>query len=269
MLVNFNPDSHSRTIWKCLVLRDHLGTLGGHSESFGTATWLKNIVRKALDYPLAFLGKGTWLKSIVLKERLTIPDYLLRHPVWIHLVVPTANWESNHSPLGVAYDHQATTPSVSLLGSRLATRLAHGGVLGCILTASVYPKLKYLNSSCGGLALPLNGPSKSTYLYYSSYWGRLCFAMNNPMACHRIKVIYHLRLFIDLEQREVVGVNIQRTNVYLWVLEIVLAFVLIVVDLLPPATERVRERRDLAVCIFLVEWDAETESDEHWPIGHL
>jgi hypothetical protein len=139
------------------------------SESFRTATWLKNIVLKALGYLLAFLRKGTWLKSVVLEERLTVPDYLLDHPVWIHLVVPTANWESNHSPLGVAYDHQATTPSVFLLGSRLAARLAYGGVLGCILTALVYPKLKYLNSSCGGLAPTLNGLFKSTYLYYSSY----------------------------------------------------------------------------------------------------
>ena len=79
--ININPGSHSRTIWKCLVLRDRLGTLGDHSESFGTAAWLKDIVRKALDSPLAFLGKGTWLKSVVLKERLTIPDYLLHHPV--------------------------------------------------------------------------------------------------------------------------------------------------------------------------------------------
>jgi hypothetical protein len=39
------------------------------------------------------------------------------------------------------------------LRSRLAARLAHGGVSGCILTASVYPKLKYLNSSYGMLAL--------------------------------------------------------------------------------------------------------------------
>jgi hypothetical protein len=51
------------------------------SKSFGTTTWLKNIVLKALDYPLAFLRKGTWLKSVVVKERLTIPDYLLDHPV--------------------------------------------------------------------------------------------------------------------------------------------------------------------------------------------
>jgi hypothetical protein len=63
-----------------LVLRDRLGTLGDLSESFGTATWLK-IVRKALGYPLAFLGKGTWLKSVALKERLAIPDYCLHYPV--------------------------------------------------------------------------------------------------------------------------------------------------------------------------------------------
>jgi hypothetical protein len=60
-----------------------LGTLGDLSESFGTATWLKNIVRRALEYPLALLGKGTRLKSVVLKEYLTIPDYLLNYPVWI------------------------------------------------------------------------------------------------------------------------------------------------------------------------------------------
>jgi hypothetical protein len=60
---------------------------------------------EALDLPLALLGKGTWLKSIVLKERLKILDYLLHHPVWIHLVVPITNWEANHSPLGVAYNH--------------------------------------------------------------------------------------------------------------------------------------------------------------------
>jgi hypothetical protein len=129
--MNTNPDSHSQTI-RSLILRDRLGTLGDLSESFGTATWLKNIVRRALDYPLALLGKGTRLKSVVLKEHLTIPDYLLGYSVWIHLVVPTANRESNHSPLGVAYGHQATAPSVSLLGSRLAARLAHGGLLGWI-----------------------------------------------------------------------------------------------------------------------------------------
>lgn len=78
------------------------------------------------------------------------------------------------------------------------------------------------------------------------------------MACNRIVVVYHLRLFIDLEQCEVVGVNIQRANEHLWALEIVLVFT-IVIDLLSPATERVRERRDLAVCIFLVERDAKTE----------
>jgi hypothetical protein len=131
--MNINPDSHSQTI-RILILRDRLGTLGDLSKSFGTATWLKNIVRRALDYPLALLGKGARLKSVVIKEHehLTIPDYLLGYSVWIHLVVPTANWESNHSPLGVAYGHQATAPSVSLLGSTLAARLAHGGLLGCI-----------------------------------------------------------------------------------------------------------------------------------------
>jgi hypothetical protein len=49
------------------------------------------MVLKALGYLLTFLGKGTWLKSVVLKERLTIPDYLLDYPVRIHFVVPTAN----------------------------------------------------------------------------------------------------------------------------------------------------------------------------------
>ena len=56
--MNTNPDSYSQTI-RSLILRDRLGTLGDLSESFGTATWLTNIVLKALDYPLAFLGKGT------------------------------------------------------------------------------------------------------------------------------------------------------------------------------------------------------------------
>ena len=79
--MNIDSDSHSRTIWKSLVLRDHLGTLGYLVESFGTATWLKNIVPKALGYLLTFLGKGTWLKSVVLDERLIVPDYLLNHPV--------------------------------------------------------------------------------------------------------------------------------------------------------------------------------------------
>jgi hypothetical protein len=92
--ININPDSHSWRIW-------NLGNPWLSLESFGTATWLKNMVLKALGYLLTFLGKGTWLKSVVLKERLTIPDYLLDHPVRIHLVVPTANWESNHSPLSV------------------------------------------------------------------------------------------------------------------------------------------------------------------------
>ena len=78
--VNINPDSRSRTIWKSLVLRDGLGTLG-ISEPFGTTTRLKNIVPKALNYLLAFLGKGTWLESVVLKERLTTPNYLLDHLV--------------------------------------------------------------------------------------------------------------------------------------------------------------------------------------------
>jgi hypothetical protein len=78
--MNINPNSHSRIIWKSLVLRVRLGTLGDLSESFRTATWLK-IIRKALGYPLVFLGKGTWPKSVVLKERLIIPDYLLYYLV--------------------------------------------------------------------------------------------------------------------------------------------------------------------------------------------
>jgi hypothetical protein len=112
------------------IPRVHLGTLVYSPKSFGAATWLKNMVLKAFDYLLAFLGHGTWLESVVLKERLTISDYLSNHPVWIYLVIPTANRESIHSPLGVAYDHQATTPSISLLRSRLAARLARDGVFG-------------------------------------------------------------------------------------------------------------------------------------------
>jgi hypothetical protein len=88
--MDINPDSHSRTIWKSLVLRGRLGTLGNLFKSFGTVTWLADIIPKALAYPLTFLGKGTWLKSVVLKERLTIPNYLFYYPVWIHLIVPTA-----------------------------------------------------------------------------------------------------------------------------------------------------------------------------------
>jgi hypothetical protein len=135
--MNTNPDSYSQTI-RSLILRDRLGTLGDLSESFGTAIWLKNIARRALEYPLALLGKGTRLKSVVLKEYLTIPDYVLSYSVWIYLVVPTTNWESNYSPLGVTYSHQATALSVSLLGSRLAARLAHGGLLGCIYLPPQY-----------------------------------------------------------------------------------------------------------------------------------
>ena len=93
--------------------------------------------------------------------------------------------------------------------------------------------------------------------------------MDNPRACHRIIVIYYLRLLIDLEQCKVVGVDIQWANVHLWALEIVLAFVPIIVDLLSPVTERVRERHDLAVRIFLMERDTETESHKRRPIGHL
>ncbi len=73
------------------------------------------------------------------------------------------------------------------------------------------------------------------------------------MACHRIVVVYHLRLFIDLEQGEVVGVNIERADVQLWPFEIVLGLAPAVVDLLSPATKGVRDRCDLAVRIFLVQ----------------
>ena len=82
-------------------------------------------------------------------------------------------------------------------------------------------------------------------------------------------MIYHLRLLIDLKQREVVRVNIQRANVHLRAFEIALAVAPIVVDLLSPAREGVQERRDLAVGIFLVERDAKTESYKRGPIGQL
>ena len=180
--MNFNPNSYSQIIQKYLILRDYLGTLGSYSKSFRTMTQLKNIIRKALDYPLIFLRKGTQLKSIVLKEYLIIPDYLLRYLVQIYLVVLTTNQESNYSLLSVTYNYQAITPFVSLLGSKLATRLVYSSILGYILITLVYPKLKYLNSSYNGLVPPLNSLSKSTYLYYSSYQGRLCFTINNPIA---------------------------------------------------------------------------------------
>jgi hypothetical protein len=51
------------------------------SEPFRTATWLENIALTALGSLLAFLGRGVWPKSVVLKERLTIPDYLLNHSI--------------------------------------------------------------------------------------------------------------------------------------------------------------------------------------------
>jgi hypothetical protein len=86
-----NSDSFSWMIWKSLVLKAHLGTLGYAPESFRTMTSLKNIVLKTFNDLLALFRKGAWLKSVVLKERLTIPNYLLRHPVWIHFVIPTAN----------------------------------------------------------------------------------------------------------------------------------------------------------------------------------
>jgi hypothetical protein len=102
--INTNPDSYSQII-RSLILRDCLGTLGDLSKSFGTAIWLKNIIRRALDYLLVLLGKGTRLKSIILKEYLIIPDYLLGYSVWIYLIIPTTNWESNYLPLGVIYGY--------------------------------------------------------------------------------------------------------------------------------------------------------------------
>jgi hypothetical protein len=73
--IRTTPDLHGWTIWKTLVLRSHLTTLGYLPESSGTAAWLKT-----LGY-LAFLGKGIWLKSMILKECLTIPDYTLDYLV--------------------------------------------------------------------------------------------------------------------------------------------------------------------------------------------
>ena len=142
----------------------HLYVLGYSASVFSNSVSM-------LIVALGLSGQSNGYRATVAVARnnLAIHDYFCGHPAWIHLVVPTANWESNHLPLSVAYNHQATTQSASLLGSRLATRLAHSGVLGCILTTSVYPKLKYLNSACGGLAPPLNGLSKFTYLYYLSY----------------------------------------------------------------------------------------------------
>ena len=136
------------------------------SESFGTATWLKNIVLKAFGDPLAFLGKGTWLKSIVLKKHLAIPDYFFDYLVWIYLVVPTINWKSNYLLLSIVYNYQATTLSVFLLGNRLAARLVQSNILSCILTVLVYLKLKYLNSFYSRLVLFLNSLFKSIYFYY-------------------------------------------------------------------------------------------------------
>jgi len=89
------------------------------------------------------------------------------------------------------------------------------------------------------------------------------------MVCHRIIVIYHLHLFIDLEQCKGAGVNIQRANVHLWASEIVFAFAQIVVDLLSPATQGVWDKCDLAGCIFLVKWDAKTMSHKQRPVSHL
>jgi hypothetical protein len=211
--MKINPNSHSQTIWKTLVLRCHLRTLGYPPKSFGTATWLKNIAVKAPDYLLAFLGKGAWLKSVVLKERLTIPDHLLDHPVWIHLVVPTANWESNHSPLSVAYDHQATTPSVPLLGSRLPARFSTWQRIRVDTYCLSVSETQVLEFSLWRVSTVFEWTIQIPYLQHPSYWGRLRFAMDNSMACHRIVVVYHLRLFIDLEQGEVVGVNIERADI--------------------------------------------------------
>jgi hypothetical protein len=47
-------DPHGRTIWKTLVLRSYLATLGYLPESSGTVAWLKRNFLKTLSY-LAFL----------------------------------------------------------------------------------------------------------------------------------------------------------------------------------------------------------------------
>jgi len=96
--MNTNPDSLNQTIWKTSV---HL-SLGHFPESFGTAVWLRYTALETLD---RFSFLATWLKSTVVKEHLTVPHYLLDHSVWIHLVLPSADWKSHHSPLGVAYNY--------------------------------------------------------------------------------------------------------------------------------------------------------------------
>ena len=102
--INTNLDSLSQTTCKSLVLSVDLRTLSRPPESFRTATWLKSIVPKTLDYLPTFVRR-TRLKSIAFKERLTVPDHLLDYPVWIYLIFLTANWESNYSSLGVAYNY--------------------------------------------------------------------------------------------------------------------------------------------------------------------
>ena len=49
-------------------------------------------------------------------------------------------------------------------------------------------------------------------------------------------MVYHLRLLIDLKQREVVGVDIQRTDEHPWPFEIVHVSTHKVVNLFPPAS---------------------------------
>ena len=129
--INTYPSSHSQII-RSLILRDYLETLGDFSKSFRTITQLKNIIQRALNYPLILLRKGTQLKNIILKERLIIPNYLLYYLVQIYLVILPTNQESNYSLLSVTYSYQAITLSVSLLGNKLATRLVHGSLLGYI-----------------------------------------------------------------------------------------------------------------------------------------
>jgi hypothetical protein len=67
----------------------------------------------------------------------------------------------------------------------------------------------------------------------------------------------------------VVSVNIKRADVQLWPFKIVLSLAPTVVNLLSLATKGVRDRCNLAVCIFLVEWDAKTELYKHRPISYL
>jgi hypothetical protein len=74
---------------------------------------------------LAFLRRATWLNSSTIQERPKVINYPLNHPVWFYLVIPSANLEFHHPPLGVTNYHQATTPIVFLLGSRLAVILVY------------------------------------------------------------------------------------------------------------------------------------------------